>query len=259
MANQATRAAQRRMETEQDPRWRAVRDRDASERGYFVYGVRTSGVYCHPGCASRRPLPENVSFHVTPADAESAGLRPCKRCRPRDAAAGAEAVRYTLSPSSLGQVLVASTSRGVRAVMLGEDGEALVGELRARFPAATPGDDVESQALAAAVVARVEAPAGTALPALDLRGTDFQRQVWAALAAIPAGTTASYAELARRIGRPRAVRAVCSACGANPLAVLVPCHRAVGSSGALTGYRWGLERKRVLLRREAESAVAHAA
>lgn len=151
----------------------------------------------------------------------------------------------------LGSVLVAQSRRGISAILLGDDPEALVRDLRDRFPHATLiNGDVELEQLVARVVGSIEAPgSGLDLP-LDLRGTAFQQRVWRALREIPAGSTASYTEVADRIGAPTSVRAVARACAANPLAVAVPCHRVVRNDGALSGYRWGSERKRALLERE---------
>jgi AraC family transcriptional regulator of adaptative response/methylated-DNA-[protein]-cysteine methyltransferase len=343
---------------EQDPRWFAVMARDARMDGSFVYSVRTTGVYCRPSCAARLANPRNVRFHATPAEAEAAGFRPCKRCRPdappqreRHAARVAEAcrmieaaeeppplaalaqaagmsphhfhrvfksitgltpkdyaaahrarrarealarngtvteaiyeagfstssrfyekapsmlgmppsayrrggakavIRFALGECSLGSILVASSDKGVCAILLGDDPAALLRDLQDRFPQAELiGGDPEFEALVAQVVGFVEAPGiGLDLP-LDLRGTAFQQRVWRALRDIPAGMTVSYAEIARRIGAPAAVRAVGAACGANALAVAIPCHRVVRSDGGLSGYRWGIERKRTLLAREA--------
>lgn len=163
-----------------------------------------------------------------------------------------EEIRFTLGDSSLGRVLVARSGRGLCAVLLGDEDEALVRELRARFPrAALRGNGAALAATAAQVIAVVDAPSRRCDLPLDLRGTEFQRSVWRALREIPAGETASYTEIAGRIGRPRSVRAVGGACAANPLAVVVPCHRALRSDGALAGFRWGVERKRALLAREA--------
>jgi AraC family transcriptional regulator of adaptative response/methylated-DNA-[protein]-cysteine methyltransferase len=163
-------------------------------------------------------------------------------------------LRFTFGGSSLGLVLVAVSSRGVAAVLFGDDREQLRCELQSRFPAVALAEDHgELDRLAARIVALVEAPSqGWALSdvPLDLQGTGFQREVWQELGQIPAGSTASYAEVARRLGRPEAARAVARACAANPLAVVIPCHRVVGSDGSLAGYRWGRERKRVLLERE---------
>jgi AraC family transcriptional regulator of adaptative response/methylated-DNA-[protein]-cysteine methyltransferase len=340
-----------------DERWAAVRRRDRAADGAFYYGVQTTGVYCRPTCAARLPRRENVSFHQTCADAERAGLRPCKRCRPneptladrhavavRDAcrlieeagevpslaelaqAAGlsrfhfhrvfkaitgltpkayAEAhrgrrlreelasrdtvtaalygagfnsnsrfyaassdllgmtptqfraggegnvIRFALGECSLGSILVAMTDKGVCAIELGDDPQELVRELQDRFPKATLiGGDREFEHQVAKVVGFIEAPArGLDLP-LDIRGTAFQQRVWQALRAIPAGSTASYTEIAKRIGMPKAVRAVAGACASNAIAVAIPCHRVVRSDGSISGYYWGVERKRALLARE---------
>jgi len=339
-------------------RWQAVTDRDRRAEGAFVYSVRSTGVYCRPACGARLARRENVRFHATPAEAEAAGFRPCKRCRPDlggggraqeaavakacrmietaeetpslaalarasglsrfhfhrvfKAATGAtpmeyaaqlrarrvegalgragsvteaiyeagfnssgrfyaeagarlgmtpgawraggagEAIRYASGACSLGRILVAATERGVCAISFGDDEKTLLEALAARFPKArlVPGD-TKFAAMLAAVIASVETPArGLDLP-LDIQGTAFQCRVWAALRAIPAGATASYGEIARRIGEPRAVRAVAAACAANKIAVAIPCHRAVRADGAVAGYRWGVGRKRALLAREA--------
>ena len=339
-------------------RWLAVVDRDRRADGHFVYAVRTTGVYCRPSCTSRRARREHVRFYLTGADAQLAGFRPCKRCRPGepglweqraavvamvcrvieraenppslDALANAagmsrfhfhrvfksltgvtpkgyavahrarrvreELVRRStvteaiyaagfnsngrfyatasgvlgMTPTSfrsggvgvsmhfavgecwLGSILVAATDTGVCAILLGDDPDALVCELQDRFPRAQlAGGDRDFERLVAKVVGLVEAPAlGLDLP-LDVRGTAFQQRVWQALRDIPAGSTASYADIARRIGAPKAVRGVAGACAANPIAVAIPCHRVVRSNGALAGYRWGVDRKRALLEREA--------
>lgn len=163
-----------------------------------------------------------------------------------------EELRFAVGECSLGAILVASSVHGVAAIMLGDDPDALVRDLQDRFPKARLiGDDPDYQAVIAQVVGFVEAPAlGLDLP-LDIRGTAFQQRVWQALRAIPAGRTASYADVARRIGAPNATRAVAAACAANRHAVAIPCHRVVRSDGGLSGYRWGVERKRALLDREA--------
>jgi AraC family transcriptional regulator of adaptative response/methylated-DNA-[protein]-cysteine methyltransferase len=343
--------------TESDPRWASVVARDRAADGRFYYSVATTGVYCRPSCGSRRAKPENVRFHRTRLDAERAGFRPCKRCRPgeppiekRQAALVAEAcraieasesrpalatlarqaglsrhhfhrifkavtgltprdyadahrtrrvrdgltrsttvteaiyeagfssggrfyakseqmlgmtptdyraggrhaeIRFAVGQCSLGSILVASSAKGVCAILLGDDPESLVRDLQDRFPRAElRGGDPAFEKTVAAVVGFVEAPAvGLDLP-LDVRGTAFQQRVWRALRRIPAGTTASYADIASRIGSPRSVRAVAQACAANALAVAIPCHRVVKQDGALSGYRWGVERKRRLLEKE---------
>jgi len=342
----------------EDERWAAVVRRDPAADGRFYYSVSTTGVYCRPSCAARRARREHVRFHPTCAEAEAAGFRPCKRCRPdaaplaeRRAAAVARACRlieaaeevpsldalaraagmsrfhfhrvfraitgvtpkayadaqrarrvrdelaqrdtvteaiygagfnssgrfYAASPDllgmtptafraggngaairfavgecSLGSILVAATDKGVCAIQFGDDPDALLRELQDRFPKARLiGADKDFERMVARVVGFVEAPAqGFDLP-LDVRGTAFQQRVWQALRAIPSGATASYAEIAERIGQPKAVRAVARACASNGIAVAIPCHRVVRRDGALSGYRWGVERRRALLEREA--------
>ena len=349
--------------TELDPRWTAVVARDGTADGTFYYSVRTTGVYCRPSCAARLANPKNVRFHATPADAERAGFRPCKRCKPdqpplqqQHAAKVAEACRrieeadeapslanlaqavglsphhfhrvfkavagvtpkeyadahragrvrdglkrsntvteaiygagfnssgrfyaqsdavlgmtprdyraggantqiqFAVGECSLGAILVARSAKGVCAILLGDDPDALARDLQDRFPQAELiGGDAGFEALVARVVGFVEAPGlGLDLP-LDVRGTAFQQRVWQVLREIPAGETASYAEVARRIGAPKAVRAVAAACAANALAVVIPCHRVVRTGGGLSGYRWGVERKRALLENERERDLA---
>ncbi len=164
-------------------------------------------------------------------------------------------LRYAVGECGLGSVLVAASDRGVCAILLGDDAGSLVKDLGDRFPKAhLVGDDPEFGRTLAAVIALVEVPGvGLGLP-LDVRGTAFQRRVWEALRAIPAGATASYAEVARGIGSPGSARAVAGACAANPLAVAIPCHRVVRGDGSLSGYRWGSQRKAELLKRERESS-----
>lgn len=357
MTNTASRREARAAVTLADPRWAAVRARDAGTDGRFFYSVASTGVYCRPSCGARTPRPENVSFHASRTDAEAAGFRPCKRCRPdlpplaerqaamvaalcrqiddadtlpsldalaaaagcsrfhllrvfrahtgltprawaaarraerlrerladgasvteaivdagygstsrvyeksarplgmtprRYRAGGADTdIRFAIAQCALGALLVAASPQGVCAIALGDDADALARELQDRFPQARlSGDDADFARVVAQVVGFVEAPRiGLALP-LDLRGTAFQQRVWAALRAIPPGQTLSYTELAQRIGAPAAVRAVASACAANTLAVAVPCHRVVRTDGSLSGYRWGVARKRALLDRE---------
>lgn len=346
--------------TRADPRWAQVGARDKDADGAFVYSVRTTGVYCKPSCAARPARPENVAFHATPADAERAGFRPCRRCRPNETTAphaeaiaaacraletadetpsleqlaakaalspyhfhrlfkaqtgvtprayaaahrakrvrralknagtvteaiydagfnsgsrfyeqsdallgmtptkfragGADAtIRFAVAQSSLGAVLVATTEKGVCAITLGDDPEVLVRDLQDRFPdAELIGGDTDFERVVARVVGLVEAPQkGFDLP-LDIRGTAFQRRVWEELRAIPAGETVSYADVARKIGAPRAVRAVANACASNAIAIAIPCHRVVRQDGAVSGsgYRWGIDRKRALLAREKQA------
>ncbi len=166
----------------------------------------------------------------------------------------AETIHFALGETSLGPLLVAMSAQGVCAIMLGDDPAALLHDLEDRFPHATlVGGDAGFESLVAKVVGLVEAPhLGLDLP-LDVRGTAFQQRVWQALGEIPAGHTVSYRELAERIGKPAAVRAVAQACGANPVAIAIPCHRVVRTDGSLSGYRWGVERKRALLEREART------
>jgi AraC family transcriptional regulator, regulatory protein of adaptative response / methylated-DNA-[protein]-cysteine methyltransferase len=169
----------------------------------------------------------------------------------RRGGAGAR-IRFAVGEASLGAVLVAATDKGVCAILLGDDPEALVRDLEDRFPRAElQGGDAEFERMVAEVVGLIEAPGQRLDLPLDIRGTAFQQRVWAALRAIPPGKTATYTEIARAIGRPKAVRAVAQACGANPLAVAIPCHRVVRADGDLSGYRWGIERKRKLIDREA--------
>lgn len=346
--------------TESDPRWAQVMARDARADGHFFYSVASTGVYCRPSCGARHPRPQNVRFHATREEAEAAGFRPCKRCKPdqpplaeqyatkvaeacrlieaadtlptldslavavgisashfhrifkqltgltprayavahrarrvrnelgRQASVttaiieagfnsssrfyetsnevlgmtpqkfrqgGATAtIRFAIGQCSLGAILVAQSERGICAILLGDDPDALAHDLQDRFPNATLiGGDAGFEKLVAQVVGFVEAPAlGLALP-LDIRGTAFQQRVWQALQEIPAGKTASYTDIANRIGSPAAVRAVAGACAANAIAVAIPCHRVVRNDGGLSGYRWGVERKRTLLAREADN------
>ncbi|HZW19034.1 MAG TPA: bifunctional DNA-binding transcriptional regulator/O6-methylguanine-DNA methyltransferase Ada [Luteimonas sp.] len=176
--------------------------------------------------------------------------------RPRDYRDGGAntAIRFAVGECSLGAILVAASERGLCAILIDDDPDALVRELQDLFPKAELiGGDAGFERLVAQVVGFVEAPGiGLDLP-LDVRGTAFQQRVWQALREIPAGQTLSYAQVAERIGAPKATRAVAGACASNKLAVAIPCHRVVRSDGALSGYRWGVERKRALLEREAQA------
>jgi AraC family transcriptional regulator, regulatory protein of adaptative response / methylated-DNA-[protein]-cysteine methyltransferase len=173
--------------------------------------------------------------------------------RPKDFRAGGagETIHFAIGECSLGSILVAASEKGVCAISMGDNPAKLAQELQDRFPKAKMvGGDRDFEKLVSRVVGFVEAPQiGIDLP-LDVRGTAFQQRVWEALRMIPAGTTASYSEIARRIGLPRAVRAVAKACASNTLALAIPCHRVLRSDGNLSGYRWGVERKRALLKRE---------
>ena len=162
-----------------------------------------------------------------------------------------EEIRFAVGECSLGAILIACSECGVCAILMGDDAEELVHDLQNRFARATLiGGDAKFEQVVATVVAFVEAPRlGLALP-LDVRGTAFQQRVWNALREVPAGVTLSYSELASRIGAPESVRAVAGACAANALAVAIPCHRVVRRDGSLSGYRWGVARKRALLDRE---------
>lgn len=169
------------------------------------------------------------------------------------APATSDRIRYAVGHCSLGLLLVAESATGLCAVLLGDNETAMVADLRSRFPhaaIAAASDDMPD--ILAAVVQLIETPGTPVSVALDPRGTSFQRRVWQALRDIPAGKTASYAEVAKRIGAPGSARPVAQACAANPLAVAIPCHRVVRNDGSLSGYRWGVERKRALLARESD-------
>jgi AraC family transcriptional regulator of adaptative response/methylated-DNA-[protein]-cysteine methyltransferase len=168
------------------------------------------------------------------------------------AGGGGAVIRFAVGQCSLGAILVAATAKGVCAIEFGDDPDALARRLQDRFPKAQlVGGDRDFEALVARVVGLVEAPAREAHLPLDIRGTAFQQRVWAAIREIPAGSTVTYGELAKRIGRPKAVRAVAQACATNGLAVAIPCHRVVRTDGSPSGYRWGVERRRALIEREA--------
>jgi AraC family transcriptional regulator of adaptative response/methylated-DNA-[protein]-cysteine methyltransferase len=340
-----------------DAKWAAVLARDASFDDTFVLAVRTTGIYCRPSCPARHANRVNVEFHASPAEAERAGFRPCKRCKPdqpslksehaakvaqacrlieqadetprlneiaasvglspyhfhrifksiagltpkayatahrnkrvRDKlsrsssvtkaiyesgynsngqfyatatdvlgmspsayrAGGAKSeIKFAIGKCSLGAILVASTEKGICAIFFGE-AASLKRDLQKQFPNArlVPAKR-DFQEIADKVIAFVEEPGlGLDLP-LDAQGTAFQHRVWKELRRIPHGSTASYAEIAKRIGQPRAVRAVARACATNHIAVAIPCHRVIGSDGSLTGYRGGVDRKQALLDREA--------
>jgi len=344
-----------------DECWAALEKRDASAAGRFFYGVRTTGVYCRPGCTSRLPLRKNTLFFETLAEAEAAGLRPCKRCRPADGSAASrhvaaieractllrqsetmptlseladaagispfhfhrvfkqitgatprdyarthrlgrfaekldagepvtqaiyasgfgsssrayetapaglgmtpgarrrggdgQTIRFATIETPLGWALVAATGRGICMTALADDRESLAAALRQRFPAAkVVADEAGLKDWADRIVQFITAPDHNLDLPLDIRGTAFQARVWRALQKIPLGKTASYTEIAAALGQPKAVRAVAQACAANKLALLVPCHRVVRSDGDLGGYRWGVERKRVLLAKERAAA-----
>ncbi|PRC94410.1 bifunctional DNA-binding transcriptional regulator/O6-methylguanine-DNA methyltransferase Ada [Solimicrobium silvestre] len=341
-----------------DIRWAAVQGRDAATDGDFVYGVKTTGIYCRPSSSARLPKRENVEFFDNAQAAEAAGYRPSRRAsadrtaaatqrtalvakacrlienaevqpnldalaeqagmstfhfhrifkaetgltpkayssasrarrmrgelggsgtitdaiygsgfnsnsrfyeasvgmlgmRPRDYKDGGynAEIRFAVGQCSLGAILVAQSQRGICAILLGDDPDLLVRDLQDQFRKAhLIGGDADFEQLIAQVVGFIEAPAlGLKLP-LDVQGTAFQERVWQALREIPPGMTASYSDIAERIGSPKAVRAVAQACAANHIAVAIPCHRVVRRNGDISGYRWGVERKRELLQREA--------
>jgi len=189
----------------------------------------------------------NSSGRFYTAAAQTLGMTPTQFRR-----GGANTViRFAVGACSLGAIVVAATEKGVCAILLGDDPERLVRDLQDRFPRAhLIGGDALFEELVAKVVGFIEGPAVGLAVELDVRGTAFQQRVWQALRDIPAGSTASYADIARRLGAPKAVRAVAQACAANAIAVAIPCHRVVRTDGSLAGYRWGVERKRALLDRE---------
>jgi AraC family transcriptional regulator, regulatory protein of adaptative response / methylated-DNA-[protein]-cysteine methyltransferase len=335
-----------------DSCWQAVCNRDSQYDGQFVFAVHSTGIYCRPSCPARRPLRRNVSFQRSPAEAEQAGFRPCRRCSPQglspaeqldqlvstacrlldssdkpltlaqlaariglstshlarafktrtgltprawseaqrrarleqqlptadsvlDAAlsvgysgtralyqqaaalspaqrrkqGAGELLRYSIAPCPLGHLLLASSAKGICALLFGTDPAALMTELQQRFAAAElqPDDAALGDSLRQ-VLAQISEPQRAAQLPLDLRGTAFQQQVWRALQQIPAGQTRNYTELAAQLGSHP--RAIARACASNPLGLLVPCHRVIASNGSLSGYRWGLARKAALLEGE---------
>lgn len=332
-------------------RWRIVLARDRRYDGAFVYAVRSTGIYCRPSCASRRPRRDQVTFFPIPEAAEREGFRACRRCKPTNANGGDPAIAlvreaaraldapgvevpkldrrllrafkrvlgitpqqyrdarrvarfkhelkrrphvgpavyeagygsssrvyeranaqlgmtpatyarggagteiaFAVVPCTLGKLLVAATPVGVCRVSLGDDATALETDLAAEFPAAHIRKDrsILEDAVTAILGYLDGSEPHLALP-LDIRATAFQRRVWQELQKIPYGETRSYAEVAKRIGRPTASRAVARACATNPAALVIPCHRVVREDGDLGGYRWGLERKRALLERERDA------
>ncbi|QEL66423.1 AraC family transcriptional regulator [Oryzomicrobium terrae] len=223
------------------PRQYAAAGREARLRAALARGAPVTAAIFAAGY--------NASSRFYEKSQEVLGMTP-SRYR---AGGAATAIRFAIGQCSLGAILVAQSERGICAILLGDDPDALARDLQERFPRATLiGGDAAFEQLVARVVGFVEAPGlGLELP-LDVRGTAFQQRVWQALRAIPPGQTATYSEIAERIGAPAAVRAVAQACAANALAVAIPCHRVVRSDGGLAGYRWGVERKRALLDKESQ-------
>lgn len=344
-------------EPKKDDRWQAVLARDASQDGAFVFAVSSTGVYCRPSCASKRPRREHVTFFRLPDEAERAGYRACLRCRPRTVGGSrhlqtvkaicryieqhldegitlsrlssefhqspfhlqrtfksvlgitprayadscrmnqlkqnlraghsvtramydagyssssrlyertasqlgmtpdkyrrgaiAAPVRYTCTDSPLGRMLIAATDKGICAIQFADSDDELEQGLRHEFPFANrKRDDGAMQTWKTDLLRQMQGQKlNSALP-LDIQATAFQRRVWSYLQKIPFGATRSYAQVARAIGQPTAVRAVARACATNPVAVAIPCHRVVSSTGKGGGYRWGVERKTALLELE---------
>ena len=259
VATSASESRQNRSHIIEEDRWAAVISRDPNRAGTFLYSVRTTGVYCRPGCTARQPMRENVQFHATCDAAERAGFRPCKRCRPNEAHKSDDGapIRFAFGESALGTFLVAASERGISAIQFGDDPAILLRELQDRYPKLKlTADDRELAPAIAKIADFIESPHRKPDLALDPCGTAFQKKVWRALCEIPVGSTASYAEVAKRIGRPQGARAVARACATNAIAVAIPCHRVVRSDGSLSGYRWGVDRKRALLDREAAARSA---
>ena len=163
-----------------------------------------------------------------------------------------ERIGYSTGHSTLDRVLVAQSAVGVCAILLGDNDDALTMELRAAFPHARIELDPDVAPLVQRVIQLIDKPGEPVELALDIRGSAFEQLVWKALKEIEPGTTASYGEIARKVGDPRLSREVAEACASNPLAVAIPCHRVIKKDGSLSGYRWGFKRKRALLKREAE-------
>lgn len=163
-------------------------------------------------------------------------------------------IRFAVGECSLGSILVAQSEHGVCAILLGDDRDELARDLRDRFPRANLiAGDAEFEPLVSKVVSFIEAPASGADFPLDVGGTPFEQKVWQALRDIPTGETASYSDIANRVGSPGSAKEVAEACAANALAVAIPCHRVVKKDGSLSGYRWGVKRKRALLKKEAHA------
>jgi AraC family transcriptional regulator of adaptative response/methylated-DNA-[protein]-cysteine methyltransferase len=341
-------------------KWTMVLAREARADGRFVYAVKSTGIFCRPSCPSRRPRRELVEFFDSPAQAEQAGYRACRRCTPaernvhiqkvetacryieanldttlslatvsrhlgmspfyfqrlfkrvlgisprqyqqarragklksalqsqeritdaiyeagyssssrvyenipaqlgmtptefRRNGQGTE-IRYAILRTDLGKLLIATTPRGLCSVRFGLNESVLAAELRREFrEAEIRHDEIGLEPLAAEIHQLLHGAAQSSEIPLDIQGTAFQQLVWTALRRIPSGETRSYMDIAKTIGKPTSARAVARACAQNPVAVVVPCHRVVQTSGKLSGYRWGVKRKAALLEREATAAV----
>ncbi|MGC2791326.1 MAG: bifunctional DNA-binding transcriptional regulator/O6-methylguanine-DNA methyltransferase Ada, partial [Candidatus Sulfotelmatobacter sp.] len=340
-----------------DQRWKAVLARDCAHDGEFVFAVSSTGVYCRPSCAARRPRRENVAFFSRPELAEKAGFRACLRCRPRSASGNSQSdwakevcryieqhldepvtlsrlgkvfrqspfhlqrrfkaalgitpreygdscrlrllkrnlqagdnvtramydagygsssrlyektasqlgmtpdkyrrgaiaatVRYAMADSPLGRMLVAATDKGVCAIQFARSDGELIEGLKREFPFAVRKPDQSGlQAWVETLLSTMSGEESNAALPLDIRATAFQRRVWTYLQSIPFGATRSYGQVAKAIGQPSASRAVARACATNPVAVAIPCHRVVREDGSISGYRWGVERKKALLEME---------
>src|SRR5438093_1502528 len=239
-----------------DTRWQAVLARDRRADGQFVYAVSSTGVYCRPSCPSRRPGRHVVAFFDAGYGSSS---RFYERAAPklgmspstyRRGGAGMS-IRYTIVDSPLGRLLVGATPRGVCAVAMGTSDADLERALAQEYPAAAiAADEGSLSRWTTEILAHLAGRRPRLALPLDVQATAFQWQVWEALRAIPYGETRTYGEIAKTIGRPRAVRAVARACATNPVALAIPCHRVVSTGGGASGYRWGANRKKALLARE---------
>jgi AraC family transcriptional regulator of adaptative response/methylated-DNA-[protein]-cysteine methyltransferase len=344
-------------ETLTDWRWRAVETKNGEFDGAFYFAVRTTGIFCRPSCSSRTPKRQNVSFYLTSGDAENAGFRACRRCKPTegyfpgaaasligrafellnsedveittvdelsvslhvspghlqktfksvlgvtpkevmnmmriesfkqnvresdvttslyDSGFGSSrslyekageamgmtpatykkggkglAIKYTVVDSPLGKLLVAATGKGICSVSFGDDANGLKKELEAEFFAAEiEKDDAELKDAVNSILKGLNGERSILSLPLDIRASAFQMRVWLELRKIPYGETRTYGQIAAKIGKPSAVRAVARACATNPVAIVTPCHRVIASDGKLSGYRWGIERKKMILEKE---------
>lgn len=215
------------------------------------YGQPTAYEHAHIALttSSNRHLLREISMTVTLSTRDRAHRA---RVTPRTRGDAADVLRVTIVRSPIGLILLAHSTVGLAALFIGDDRDELHRELRRRFPLGElAGSDPALDALAKKIVALVDDPGRAFDAPLDTRGTPFQQEVWRALRAIPVGTTTTYGDLAAQLGRPGSARAVGAACAMNPISIIIPCHRVVARGGDLTGYAWGVERKRVLLQREA--------